>query len=260
MTGPQSWYLVLPIQVAGFAGRHSRIAGYNRYCRNCWSIPFNLTILDVDVVTRILSTTDQIVKPPASGPVELLQGRRSMRTQIVWTLVLSMTLMPMQSALAGPATQEADKSVRLQNVELNEKGLITGRLLDSKGQAIVNKEIEVHTRDSVVKQKTDSKGSFAIKAKKGGTCAILVEKNAYACRMWAKGTAPPKALTSFSIVHTGKPIVRGQYDDCGEGCDDGAGGMFGRVGGVSGGQLLGLGLLAGAVVAIVIAANNDDGS
>ena len=75
----------------------------------------------------------------------------------------------------------------------------------------------------------------------------FVDKKAYACRVWKKGTAPPKSLTSFGIVHHTGPVVRGQYDD-----------EEGMLGSVSNGQLLGLGLLAGAIVAIVIAANNDE--
>ena len=85
----------------------------------------------------------------------------------------------------------------------------------------------------------------------------MIDERFYACLLWKHETAPPKALTSFGIVHTDGPIIRAQ--DCAEGCDDGYGGRFGQLGGVSGGQLLGLGLLAGAVVAIVIAAD-DDGS
>lgn len=182
-----------------------------------------------------------------------------MRTPIVWTLALSMTLLPVQSTFAGPATQVKEaQQTRLQNVELNEAGTVKGRLVDDKGVALTNREIQILTRSSKVEKKTDTNGFFTIEAKTGGQCAIIVDKSTYACRMWKHGTAPEKSLTSFGVVHNGKPLVRGQYDDCGEGCDDGAGGMFGRVGGISGGQLLGLGLLAGAVVAIVIAADNDD--
>lgn len=183
-----------------------------------------------------------------------------MRTTIVWTLVLSMTLMPIQSTFAGPETQASEKQQqsRLQNVELSQSGFVKGRLVDDKGVALANREIEVMTRTTSEKKKTDSDGFFSIESKTGGQCAIVVDKNAYACRMWKHGTAPENSLTSFGIVHTGKPVVRGQYDDCGEGCDDGAGGMFGRLGGISSGQLLGLGLLVGAGVAIAIAVNNDD--
>ena len=182
-----------------------------------------------------------------------------MRTPIVWTLVLSMTLLPVQSTFAGPETQAAEKQqTRLQNIELSAGGFAKGRLVDDKGVALAKREIQVLTRTASEKKTTDSNGFFTVESKTGGQCAIVVDKNAYACRMWKHGTAPEKSLTSFGIVHSGKPVIRGQFDDCGEGCDDGAGGMFGRLGGISSGQLLGLGLLVGAGVAIAIAVHNDD--
>ena len=179
-----------------------------------------------------------------------------MRAPIVWTMIFSMTLMPIQATFAGQ--EVATEQVRLQNVELNEAGTVTGRLTDPTGQPLANKEIQITTKNATQKKTTDAKGEFVVSAQAGGNCAITVDKQTYACRMWQHNTAPPKALTSFGIVYSEDSVVRGQYDDCGEGCDDGAGGRFGKIGGVSGGQLLGLGLLAGAVVAIVIAANNDD--
>ena len=181
-----------------------------------------------------------------------------MRAPIVWTMIFSMTLMPIQSTLAGPATGSTTEPVRLQNVELNADGIVNGRLTDATGQPLANKEIRITTKDTTVKKVTDENGAFAVSAQTGGNCAITIDQQTYACRLWTKNTAPPRALTSFGIVCSTESVVRGQYSDCGEGCDDGCGGRFGRLGGVSGGQLLGLGLLAGAVVAIVIAADNDD--
>ncbi len=181
-----------------------------------------------------------------------------MRAPIVWTMIFSMTLMPIQSTFAGQEVGSKAEPVRLQNVELNAEGVVNGRLTDAAGQPVANKEIKVTTKDSTEKKTTDKDGNFAVTAKAGSNCAITVDDQTYACRLWKHNTAPPKALTSFGIVYSKDSVVRGQYDDCGEGCDDGAGGRFGRIGGVSGGQLLGLGLLAGGVVAIVIAANNDD--
>ena len=143
----------------------------------------------------------------------------------------------------------SEQAVRLQNVELSDAGTVQGRLLDSSGKPMAGKEIEIRTKNSAEKKVTDNKGQFTVNSDVGGSCAIFVDKKAYACRVWKKGTAPPKSLTSFGIVHHTGPVVRGQYDD-----------EEGMLGSVSNGQLLGLGLLAGAIVAIVIAANNDDGS
>lgn len=165
-----------------------------------------------------------------------------------------MTASPVPSAFAAEGAS-AEK-VQLQNVELSKNGKVAGRLVDGQGRPLAGKTVEIRTTAAVSKTKTTDDGSFTVESEAGGNCAMIIGDRAYACRLWKHNTAPPKALTSFGIVHTNGPIVRAQ--DCAEGCDDGAGGRFGRLGGISGGQLLGLALLAGAVVAIVLAVDNDD--
>ena len=178
-----------------------------------------------------------------------------MRASAIWTLIFSLTILPGMSASAA----ERATAPRLQNVELNAQGLVKGQLNDHTGQPIAMKEVHISTKAGTVKSVTDQKGRFTLASKVGGNCAIIVDGKAHGCRLWLHKTAPPKSLTSFSIVPDNHSIIRGQgYDDCAEGCDDGYGGRTGRLGGVSSGQLLGLGLLAGAVVAIVLVANNDD--
>jgi hypothetical protein len=177
-----------------------------------------------------------------------------MRASVIWTLIFSMTILPGVSLSAA----EKPEPLRVQNVELNVDGLVMGQLNDHTGQPIAKKAIKIQTKSGVQESTTNEKGQFTVSSKTGGNCAIVVDGSAYACRLWTHKTAPPKSLNSFSIVPDTE-IVRGQgYDDCAEGCDDGFGGRKGRLGGVSKGQLLGLGLLAGAVVAIVLVANNDD--
>jgi len=177
-----------------------------------------------------------------------------MRVPIVLATIFSMTVVPaVPSAVAGPAP--AASKVYLQNVELSSTGIVDGHILDDKGTPLSDTKLQIRTKSGEQEVTTDANGRFKLASKVGGNCAITVGDKAYACRLWMNGTAPPKALTKFGIVHTEGPIVRGQYDECAEGCDDNG---YGRLGGVSKGQLLGLGLLAGAVVAIVIAADNDD--
>lgn len=176
-----------------------------------------------------------------------------MRALIVWTMIASMTLSP--SVFAASNTSE---KVQMQNVELNANGTAVGRLVDEQGAALAGKTVEIRTAKTVEKKTTAEDGSFTVQSETGGSCAIIVDDRAYACRLWQYQTAPPKALTSFGIVYTDAPIVRGQA--CAEGCDDGSGGCFGNLGGITGKQLLGLGLLAGGVVAIVLAVQDDDAS
>ncbi|MDG1895796.1 MAG: carboxypeptidase-like regulatory domain-containing protein [Fuerstiella sp.] len=179
-----------------------------------------------------------------------------MRLPIVMVTIFSMTVLPtVPSAFAGPAPVES--KVHLQNVELSTAGIVDGHIVDDKGAPLSNTKVQIRTKDGAQEVTTDVKGRFRLESKVGGNCAVVVGDKAYACRLWSNGTAPPKSLTKFGIVHTDGPIVRGQYDECVEGCDDNG---YGRLGGVTNGQLLGLGLLAGAVVAIVLAVEYNDGS
>ncbi|MEQ9408099.1 MAG: carboxypeptidase-like regulatory domain-containing protein [Fuerstiella sp.] len=177
-----------------------------------------------------------------------------MRPLIVLSLIFSMTVLPIPAGFAAGGS--SSEQIQLQNVELSAAGKVSGRLVDAQGRPLAGQTLQIRTSEDTQKKTTSEDGSFTIESRTGGNCAIIVGDRAYACRLWSHNTAPPKSLTSFGIVHSNGPIVRAQ--DCGEGCDDGYGGRFGRLGGVSGGQLLGLGLLAGAVVAIVLAVDNDD--
>lgn len=177
-----------------------------------------------------------------------------MRTLMIWTLIVSTSVLP--SAIAadnGKTVQPA----KLANVELNEDGFVVGMLVRKDGTPVAGKELDVRTKTTAAKVVTDRAGRFKIASKSSSNCAVIVDGKAHACRLWKHNSAPANSLTSLGVVYGGGELARGQFGGCAEGCEDG-GGRFGTIGGVSGGQLLGLGLLAGAVVAIVIAANNDD--
>ncbi|MEZ6128490.1 MAG: hypothetical protein R3C59_07390 [Planctomycetaceae bacterium] len=180
-----------------------------------------------------------------------------MRTSVITMLIFSLVVMP--TALTNVQAAGQDAQVRLLNIELSSAGTVAAQLLDEHGRPQSKRTIEFRTATAAVQLQTNDNGVFMIKGSTGGNAAVIIDDQAYAFRMWAHGTAPPGALTTFNIVHANDPVVRGQgYDDCGEGCGEGYGGRRGRVGGISGGQWLGLGLLAAAVVAIVLVANDDD--
>lgn len=176
-----------------------------------------------------------------------------MRTTIVMATIFSMTVLPsMPTASAGVTKTEP---VALQNVELNADGAVEGTIVDQTGTPSQGTRVQVRTKTAAAEAVTNAEGKFVLRGVEPGNCALTIGDRTYGCRLWSHRTAPPKALTSFIIVHSNGPVVRGQ-DYCGEGCDTGGGRGF--LGGpLSGGQVLGLGLLAGAVVAIAIAANND---
>lgn len=183
-----------------------------------------------------------------TGHATTYKDVRTMRPLIVGTLIFSMTALPIPSTFASgddPAEQ-----VRLKNVELNADGIVTGTLLDEDGKPIAGRTVQIHIAKKMQQKTTDAQGKFTVASEVGGNCAIIVENRAYACRLWKQDTAPPKSLNRFEINDFRAPVVRGQNDDC-----DDEGWGLNRV---SGSQLLGLTLLAGAVTAIVLAVDNDD--
>lgn len=174
----------------------------------------------------------------------------------IWAMTFCVAILPGLSSTASAA--DAEVRVPVRNVELTSKGQVVGVLIDAQKRPLAEKSVAIHTNSGVEKSITDAKGRFTLTSEKGGPCKIVVDERAYVCRLWKSGTAPPRSLTAVGLVHAPEHLVRGQnFDDCGDECGE-AGGRFGRLGGISGGQLLGLGLLGGAVAAIVIAANNDD--
>ena len=169
-----------------------------------------------------------------------------MRPMLIGTLIFSLTVMPVPSAFADNGNADSQK-LTLRNVELNSAGQVKCRLLDGTGQPLAGQSVEFRTSSKAIKTTTSKNGEFLITSEHGGNCAVFVDKQAYPVRLWKHKTAPPKSLTSIGIVHGENPVYRGQDD-----------GGFGFINGVSGSQLLGLGLLAGAVVAIVLAVEDDD--
>lgn len=165
---------------------------------------------------------------------------------LVSSVILSLTLSPCSStfALENGATQR----VTIKNVELNKDGRVTARLIATDGQPLAGKSVEVRTSNDKRRTITGQDGRFTIVSSVIGTCTVTVDSEAYVCRLWSHGTAPPKSLKSIGIVHGRKTAIRAQGDEPG----------FGYIGRLSRRQLLGLGLVAGAIVAVVIAVENDD--
>lgn len=166
-----------------------------------------------------------------------------MRPMLIGTMIFSLTVLPVPSAFATAKDKAAD--LKLQNVELNAEGKVDGLLLDGQGHPIANKQIEIRTKTNVTKTTTTADGHFTIASDNGGHVAVTVDDQFYAARLWKQGTAPPKSVTKVGIIHGDNVTFRAQ-------------GGRGFMGNVSGAQLLGLVLLAGAITAIVLAVDDDD--
>jgi len=158
-------------------------------------------------------------------------------------LLMAVLFMMPANVIAGSATQ-AHAKPKLRNVELAENGEVHGRVLDVHGRPVVDATVEISTKAGKKAAKTNDKGQFKLAGLKGGVCVVQVGQASYGARLWTQGTAPPKSLKQFSVVNDPNFVVR---------ANDGGGLLFG----LTPAQLLGLGLVAGGIVAIVIAADDD---
>ncbi len=146
--------------------------------------------------------------------------------------------------IAGSTTQ-AHAKPKLRNVELAEDGGVHGRVLDVHGRPVAGTVVHISTKAGKQEVTTNDKGQFRLAGLKGGVCVVTVGEAHYGARLWKQGTAPPKSLEQFSVVNDPSFVVRGQgYDD-------------GLLFGLTHAQLLGLALVAGGIVAIAIAADDD---
>ena len=171
-----------------------------------------------------------------------------MRKMMTWMVVLSV-LTAQPAVFAAKQSQDAPELV---NVELNQQNELAGQLVDSTGTPIAGKKILVRDQKDpneagqvVV---SDADGKFTLPQLRSGRVVFDVDKETYACRVWANGTAPPKSLTSISVVpETQTEVVRGQ-----------GGGPLNRLRSLTPTQKIILGVLVAAAIVIPIALDDDD--
>ena len=124
-------------------------------------------------------------------------------------------VLPQAAVLAAPPELEksqtdAVKVPKPTDVSLDKRGVLTGTIVDKNGKAAVEADVLVKQgRRLVAKTKTDKKGNFEVSKLRGGVYQILVGDTAAFVRVWADGTAPPKAHDTALIVADGK-LVLGQ--------------------------------------------------
>ena len=150
-------------------------------------------------------------------------------------------VMPANVIAGSPA--QAHAKPKLRNVELAQNGEVHGRVLDVHGRPVVDTTVEISTKSGKKSARTNNKGQFKLAGLKGGVCVVQVGQANYGARLWTQGTAPPKSLKQFSVINDPNFVVRANDS--------------GLLFGLTPAQLLGLGLVAGGIVAIAIAAEDD---
>ncbi len=147
------------------------------------------------------------------------------------------------NVIAGSAARPYAKP-KLRNVELAQGGEVHGRVLDIHGRPVADTTVRISTKEGKRIAKTNENGQFTLPGLKGGVCVVKVGEASYGARLWRRGTAPPKSLKQFSVVNDPKFVVRGEDTDS-------------LLFGLTQPQLLALALVAGGIVAIAVAANDD---
>lgn len=147
----------------------------------------------------------------------------------------------------------AENQSEIRNVELSQDGTVRGTIVDSGGNAVAGVNVELILNDGVRQVVSNNAGVFTASGLKGGPCIVKVGETAYGCRLWTFRTAPPKSLKSFVVVDQSVAVVRGNDDRGGVGLGDHS---LSPLSNLSKNQLMGAGLAAGLVAAVVIAVAN----
>jgi hypothetical protein len=155
-----------------------------------------------------------------------------------------------------PATGERHAAqISVVDVKLAENGMLRGQLVNREGTTKAKRTVTLIAAGQVLAQGvTDHNGNFAIPLAKGGVYTITDGETGAVLRVWTNAAAPPSAQGGILLV-SDSTLARGNHEAA-RGIGDGL---------VELGEhpwLTGLGLLtlAGAVTAIVIAADDDDAS
>ena len=114
--------------------------------------------------------------------------------------------LPTKAVAAAPAVQTPS------DIVLQDKGVLVGRVVDARGQAMANSPVSLTTGGKeVARVVSDNTGRFQAKNLRGGVYQVASTGHQGVYRLWAPQTAPPAASKGLSIVSQPVDVVRGQY-------------------------------------------------
>ncbi len=117
---------------------------------------------------------------------------------------------------AALAEVQTGRTPVIHDVALNDGGVLLGQVVDVQGAGQASKKVSLRLSErEVAEAKTDANGYFAFRGIRGGVYELMAADGVGAYRLWAPGTAPPKAQPGAMVV-AGQDLVRGQY--CGPTC------------------------------------------
>jgi len=191
----------------------------------------------------------------------------SLKGLAVGAATLGLLLPPQCLMAAGPTkgiaatsttTSHAATAVPIADVELQVKGRFSGQIVNVQGQPLSNIQVILQGRGKHYQTSSDAKGWFHIDGLTGGSYRLKANGQQNLCRLWAPGTAPPKANQQLLLVEQNGQIVLGQF--CGSpvcGSQVGGAGAGSRLKNALSHPLV-IGGIVAAAIAIPVAIHNAD--
>jgi hypothetical protein len=126
-----------------------------------------------------------------------------------WVAAAVLVFQP-QLLLAEPMSIATDQPMRVVDVALGHNGVLYGQLLDRQGRQLPITAIQLTNGHNEWVTYTDAEGNFRVEGLVGSTYQVHAAGQTEIVRMWAEGTAPPKASEGLLLVHDSS-VVLGQH-------------------------------------------------
>ena len=114
------------------------------------------------------------------------------------------------SATTAP-TARAGTAIPIADIQLQPKGRFSGQIVNAQGQPQSGIPVILQGRGQQLKTISDGQGWFHYEGLSGGSYRLEANGQLNLCRLWAPGTAPPKANQQLLLVEQNGQIVLGQY-------------------------------------------------
>jgi hypothetical protein len=109
------------------------------------------------------------------------------------------------------AKPEVPAKAVIRDVALRPDGLLVGRVFGEAMQPEPGARITIKAGEqTAASTTTDANGVFAVAGLRGGIHQVATDGAVANCRLWAPGTAPPRALSEVRFVRGQDQVVRGQ--------------------------------------------------
>ena len=110
------------------------------------------------------------------------------------------------------ATAGARPKASIHDVALEPGGLLVGQIVNETMQPIRGATVVVQVKgQTAAATTTDANGVFAVAGLRGGVHQIVTLESSENCRLWAPGTAPPRAVSRLRFIPGQGHIIRGQW-------------------------------------------------